>query len=96
MTAKLVERKIFGVLEENEVATFRGQRMLHGLIGVAKRGRPEVSEGKAVLRLVMHLAATNVCFEAIAGDMPTLPTTGQWQCLHLPSDCELRWSSSDL
>eukprot|EP00973_Karenia_brevis_P056567 7869844-Karenia_brevis.AAC.1 len=79
MAVALVKRKIFGVLEESEVALFKNKLMLHGLIGVAKRGRPEVSAGKAVLRLVMNLAATNVCFDAIEGDMPTLPTTGQWQ-----------------
>eukprot|EP00973_Karenia_brevis_P066890 9298810-Karenia_brevis.AAC.1 len=70
--------------------------MLHGLIGVAKRGRSQLDKGKAALRLVMHLGATKVCFSAIQGDMPILPTTGQWQSVFLPADCELRWSSSDL
>eukprot|EP00973_Karenia_brevis_P074430 10340819-Karenia_brevis.AAC.1 len=44
----------------------------------------------------MHLAATSACFDTLVGDMPALPTTGQWQSLFLPEGCELRWSSSDL
>eukprot|EP00973_Karenia_brevis_P021263 2922084-Karenia_brevis.AAC.1 len=59
MAKHLVADKVFGLLEKDEVACFKGKPMLHGSIGVVKRGRPQLDNGKAVLHLVMHLAATN-------------------------------------
>eukprot|EP00973_Karenia_brevis_P049804 6915363-Karenia_brevis.AAC.1 len=78
------------------MASLKNKLMLRDLFRVAKRSRPKVSAGKAALRLVINFAATHVCLDAIEGDMPALPTTGQWRCLYFSSDCVLRWSTSDL
>eukprot|EP00973_Karenia_brevis_P060259 8384638-Karenia_brevis.AAC.1 len=92
----ILESNVMELIPESKVPVVQGSLLLHGLIGVAKRGRPLTNGGKPIMRLVMNLAGTNVLFEPIQGDIHMLPSSGQWQSIFVDYGEEIRWSASDL
>ena len=70
----LISRRICDVIPLREVLHVDGKPVLGGLFGVPKM---EEVNGVPVLRLIMDLRPINQLFEAIAGDLHTLPMLSQ-------------------
>ena len=89
----LVDRGICDVIPLREVLHVDGKPVLGGLFGVPKM--EEVS-GIPVLRLIMDLRPINQLFEAIAGDLHTLPMLSQLFPLELFPHENVIVSSEDI
>ena len=74
VAAGLVERRICEVIPLSQVLHVQGKAILGGLFGVPKA--EEINQ-VPVLRLIMDLRPVNQLFEAVAGDMHTLPMLSQ-------------------
>ena len=66
---------------------------LGGLMGVAKAGD---DRNTGPQHLIMNIRVSNWAQNIIAGDMPQLPTSGQWRYLILKEEETLIWSGEDL
>ena len=74
-------RACSGAREQKHLRTHRVQRHSRGQRpGVAKTGNDRNTSPQ---RLIMNITAANWAQNVIAGDMPQLPTSGQWRCLVL-------------
>ena len=89
----LVERGICEVIPLSEVLHVDQKPILGGLFGVPKG---EEVAGVPVLRLIMDLRPINQLFEAIAGDLHTLPMLSQVMPLEVFPDEEVLISSEDI
>ena len=89
----LVNRNICDLIEFNDKAEVNGQKVLGGLMGVAKAGN---DRNTGPQRLIMNIKVSDWAQNVIAGDMPLLPTSGRWPCLILNDGENLVWSGEDL
>ena len=92
----LVERGLAEPVEDSTVWTHEGREALAGLFGVEKKGEtlsPEDPRPK--LRLIINLVHSNTLQRVIPGDIAQLPTTGQWNSVHLLQHEVMLLSSSD-
>ena len=89
----LVERGICDVIPLSEVLHVDQKPILGGLFGVPKG---EEVAGIPVFRLIMDLRPINQLFEAIAGDLHTLPMLSQVMPLEVFPDEEVLISSEDI
>ena len=80
LTVKLVNRNICEHIEFNDIAESNDRKVLDGLIEFAKAGS---DRNTGPQRLIMNIKVSNWAQNVIAGDMPQLPTSGQWRCLVL-------------
>ena len=93
VAAGLVERRICDVIPLSQVLHVQGKPVLGGLFGVPKM---EEVDGVPVLRLIMDLRPINQLFEAIAGDLHTLPMLSQLFPLEIFPDDNILVSSEDI
>ena len=89
----MVNRNICELIGDNDIAEVNGRKVLGGLMGVAKAGNDRNSGPQ---RLIMNIKVSNWAQNVIAGDMPQLPTSGQWRCLVLEDEETLVLSGKDL
>ena len=86
----LVNRNICELIEFNDIAEVNGRKVLGDLrkLATIATQRPSVS------------SCTSSCQQwdqnVIMGDMPQLPTSGQWRCSVLESGVTLVWFGEDL
>ena len=79
VAGKLVERNICSWVELEEVVTFRGQKILNGLFGVAKSTL--LPDGRPQLRVIMNLIPPNAVMQQLQGlsmNFWVLPSTCLW------------------
>lgn len=91
---ELVRRGICRWIPESKVATFRGQKVLSGLFGVAKPKK--LPSGECVLRLIMNLVPANAVLRTIAGKVEKLPSITQWLNVVIEEGETLRIAQSDM
>ena len=89
----LVSRGICDVIPLSDVICVEGKPILGGLFGVPKN---EYVGGVPVLRLIRDLRPINQLFEAVAGDLPTLPMLSQLFPLEVFPDENILVSSEDI
>ncbi|CAE7612103.1 unnamed protein product [Symbiodinium sp. CCMP2592] len=93
VAAGLVERRICEVIPLSQVIHVQGKPILGGLFGVPKM---EEIDGVPVLRLIMDLRPINQLFEAVAGDLHTLPMLSQLFPLEIFPEEDILVSSEDI
>ena len=94
VAAGLVERRICDVIPLSQVLHVQGKPvLLGGLFGVPKMGEVD---GVPVLRLIMDVRPGNQLFEAIAGDLQTLPMLSQLFPLEIFPEDDIFVSSEDV
>ena len=89
----LVSRKILAPIEYEEIAVFKGKKVMGGLFGVHKGG---FKRGEGPQRLVMNMIPSNAIQRVIQGDMHLLPSSEKWRSVALRSGEILAMSSEDL
>ena len=93
VAAGLVERRICEVIPLSQVLHVQGRPILGGLFGVPKA---EEINGVPVLRLIMDLRPVNQLFEAVVGDLHTLPMWSQLFPLEIFPEDKILVSSEDI
>ena len=91
---ELVERGICRWLPWEEVAEFRGQKVLNGLFGVPKNAT--LANGSPVLRLIMNLVPGNAITRQIKGAIRNLPHITAWLSTFVEQGEYLRIWQSDM
>lgn len=94
VAGKLVERNICSWVELEEVVTFRGQKILNGLFGVAKSTL--LPDGRPQLRVIMNLIPPNAVMQQLQGLVNELPGVTQYLSVVLEDSEELRMCQSDM
>ena len=89
----LVNRRICDVIPLSQVLHVDSKPILGGLFGVPKG---EEHEGTPVFRLIMDLRPINQIFEAVSGDLHTLPMLSQLFPLEVFPDESILISSEDI
>ena len=89
----LVERGVCEVIPFSQVLHVDRKPILGGLFGVPKN---EHVNGTPVFRLIMELRPINQLFEAVAGDLHTLPMLTQLMPLEVYPDEQVLISSEDI
>ena len=90
----LLQRKIIEPIEEDEIFTVNGTKVLNGAFAVEKKGTPAKGE-KRVTRLIMNLIPGNSYQRMMAGDVSTLASSTSWTGITLREDQMLLWSGDD-
>ena len=90
----LVERGICGWVESEDVFTYRFQKVLNGLFGVAKSSQLE--DGRSVLRVIMNLIPSNASMVQLKGGVKDLPQITQYLSLVLEQGEILQISQADM
>ena len=92
----LVRRGLAEPIAEEEVWHHRGRPVLAGIFGVEKKGEQvSPTDSRPRLRLIINMVPSNSLQRVIPGDIATLPTTGQWNQIHLLQHEVMLMSSSD-
>ena len=91
---ELVKRGVCDWVPLKSVVTYRGERVLNGLFGVAKPSTLE--SGKPVLRLIMNLVPSNSIMKQFSGAVHNLPSITAWMSAVLEDGEEIRVWQSDM
>ena len=91
---ELVKRRICEWIPLSKVNTVRGVRVLNGLFGVAKPSK--ISDGRAVLRVIMNLTGSNATQRQIEGGCSGLPAITSWQSIIVEGSEQLKLFQSDM
>ena len=91
---ELIERGICRWLPWEEVAEFRGEKVLNGLFGVPKN--TTLADGSPVLRLIMNLVPGNAITRQIKGAIRNLPHITAWLSTYVEQGEYLRIWQSDM
>eukprot|EP00438_Fugacium_kawagutii_P023755 Skav215449 [mRNA] locus=scaffold2193:99355:102374:- [translate_table: standard] len=94
IAAELTDRGVCGWTRLEDVATYRGQRILNGLFGVEKPSK--LSSGEPILRLIMNLVASNSILRQFAGATGDLPSITAWLSTVVSDTEELQFWQSDM
>ena len=80
IAAEMVQRGVARVIEEGDIATFRGQKVLNGAFGVVKPNRWVEQDGKKlpVVRLIMDFRAANCLHRMLPGAVDSLVGAAKW------------------
>ena len=73
---ELVERGVCQWIGSDDVAVYRGKKVLNGLFGVEKGSK--LDNGKPVLRLIMNLVSSNATMRQVTGAVESLPSITSW------------------
>ena len=90
----LVERGICTWTHEDDVFTYRNQKVLNGLFGVRKSA--VTKSGAPCLRLIMNLIPSNSCLHQLRGTVTNLPNICQWLSLTINEQETLQFAQSDM
>eukprot|EP00438_Fugacium_kawagutii_P013231 Skav201217 [mRNA] locus=scaffold651:401343:403862:- [translate_table: standard] len=90
----LVTRRICRWVRAEDVARYRGERVLSGMFGVQKSGRTQ--EGEPILRLIMNLIPANATLRPITGRTSRLPSICTWGNIVVESGEVLTVCQSDM
>ena len=98
IAAEMVQRGVACVIEENDIATFRGQKVLNGAFGVVKPNRwvGDGSNRLPVLRLIMDFRAANCLHRMLPGAVDSLVGAAKWMGFSLGPGEVLVSSGDDL
>ena len=91
---ELVSRGVCEWIPYDKVATYRQEKILNGLFGVAKNSSLE--DGSPVLRLIMNLVPGNSVTRQIRGTVKNLPHITAWLSTYIEEGHELRMWQSDM
>ena len=80
IAAEMVQRGVACVIEEDDIATFRGEKVLNGAFGVVKPNRWVELNGQKqpVLRLIMDFRAANCLHRMLPGAVDSLVGAAKW------------------
>ena len=81
--------------EKSEIYHVNGVPVLNGLFGVPKK-KENISDGRAVLRMICNAIPSNACQVLIVGDIRSLPYFAQWTGIRIENGMVLCWSEPDL
>lgn len=98
IAAEMVQRGVACVIEEGDIATYRGQKVLNGAFGVVKPNR-WVGHGDQrlpVLRLIMDFRAANCLHRMLPGAVDSLVGAAKWMGFTLGPGEVLVSSGDDL
>ena len=90
----LVRRNICCWVREENVLTFRGQKVLNGMFGVPKS--KVLANHQTALRCIMNLIPSNSLLRTIPGLIHRLPAVTQWMHIHLGPDESLSICQNDM
>ena len=90
----LIERNICQWIELEEVISFRGDKVLNGMFGLAKGARLE--DGRSHLRLIMNLIPSNSVFLQLTGCVQQLPAVTQYLSVMLEEGESLKMCQNDM
>lgn len=91
---ELVDRGICQWIRSDDVAVYRGKKVLNGLFGVEKGTK--LDNEKPVLRLIMNLVSSNATMRQFTGAVKSLPSITSWMLTVLEEGEELRIWQSDM
>lgn len=91
---ELVDRGVCAWVPLHSVVTYRGERALNGLFGVAKPTC--ISDGRPALRLIMNLVPSNSIMQQFTGAVQNLPSITSWMNVVTMEDEEVRVWQSDM
>lgn len=94
LVEELFQRNLVATIEEDEIFSVGGVRVLNGAFAVKKSGTPAVGEDK-ITRLIMNMVPSNSYQLLMRGDLNTLASSSSWGSLVLPPGHTLLWSSDD-
>ena len=98
IAAEMVQRGVACVIEEDDIATYKGQKVLNGAFGVVKPNR-WVGDGVhrlPVLRLIMDFRAANCLHRMLPGAVDSLVGAAKWMGFTLGPGEVLVSSGDDL
>ena len=98
IAAEMVQRGVACVIEEDDIATFRGEKVLNGAFGVVKPNRWVEHGGLKlpVLRLIMDFRAANCLHRMLPGAVESLVGAAKWMGFSLGPGEVLVSSGDDL
>ena len=98
IAAEMVQRGVACVIEEDDIATFKGQKVLNGAFGVVKPNRwvGDGSHRLPVLRLIMDFRAANCLHRMLPGAVDSLVGAAKWMGFSLGPGEVLVSSGDDL
>ena len=91
---ELIERNICEWIDLDRVYKVNNIPVLNGLFGVEKPNK--LSDGRAVLRLIMNLTGSNSTQEQLEGTTSALPSITSWQSIFLEDGESLSLHQSDM
>ena len=91
---ELTRRNICVWIRSEEVAVFKGVRILNGMFGVKKPA--SLPNGKPVLRVIMNLKPSNAILRQVKGAVGSLPSIACFQATVLDEGEELVMGQSDM
>ena len=91
---ELVRRNICSWIPLESVLSFRGEKVLNGMFGVAKSST--TLTGKTTLRLIMNLVPSNAVLRSYVGTVKSLPQITSWMSITLEEGEEVRIWQSDM
>lgn len=94
VVGELFRRNIVGPIDEKDIFSVGGVKVLNGAFAVAKSGTPLDGESR-VCRLIMNMVPANRYQLLMRGDLQTLAGAPSWASLVLKDECTLLWSSDD-
>lgn len=92
--SELYKRNIIVPIDEQDIFSVGGVRVLNGAFAVLKRGDPAPGQSR-VTRLIMNFIPSNEFQVLKGGDMGTLAGSTSWCGLQLPPSHVLLWSGDD-
>ena len=90
----LVDRGVCQWVDWDEVAEFRGQKILNGMFGVPKSS--QLADGRCILRLIMNLIPANSIMKQLTAGTKRLPHITSWLSTFINEEEELRIWQSDM
>ena len=90
----LVSRNVCVWIDDDDVMTFRQQKVYNGLFGVEKA--TTIESGETTLRCIMNLVPSNSLFKILEGGVRRLPHITQWLSVYIGEEEELEMHQSDI
>ena len=94
LASELVNRNVCGWIRLSEVVTYRNEKVLNGMFGVAKSATLE--DGRPHLRVIMNLIPSNSILHQLHGRVQELPGITQYQSLVLEDGEFLQLCQNDM
>ena len=94
LALELVRRNVCGWVEESDIFTFNGERVLNGMFGVRKDSC--LPDGAPVLRTIMNLIPSNSIMSQLRGMVAELPGMCQYCSIVLEDGETLALHQSDM
>eukprot|EP00438_Fugacium_kawagutii_P012906 Skav224010 [mRNA] locus=scaffold2932:91460:93807:+ [translate_table: standard] len=91
---ELVCRGVCGWIDLENVACYRGERILNGMFGVEKPSK--IQTGEPILRLIMNLVPSNAILRQFTGATKNLPSITSWLSTVVSGEETIRFWQSDM